>query len=134
MTSLAVAAGAALSLGLMSANAHDVVHGDHAHAHKGGCGHAAVAHDGHVDYLHDGHLHHAHEQHVHEHVVAVSSANPVDEDLTTKVANDRHAGADDRHESVQHGDHFDHLHDGRLHHAHGDHVDDHGPVELLQRS
>jgi hypothetical protein len=30
---------------------------------------------------------------------------------------------------VPHGDHIDYLVDGHLHHPHGDHCDDHGPVE-----
>jgi hypothetical protein len=33
--------------------------------------------------------------------------------------------------SVQHGAHVDYIHDGHLHHLHGDHADDHGPVKLL---
>jgi hypothetical protein len=32
---------------------------------------------------------------------------------------------------VPHGDHFDYLVDGRLHHRHGDHCDDHGPITVL---
>jgi hypothetical protein len=31
---------------------------------------------------------------------------------------------------VPHGDHFDYLVNGRLHHRHGDHCDDHGAVML----
>jgi hypothetical protein len=31
---------------------------------------------------------------------------------------------------VPHGDHMDYLIDGRLHHKHGDHCDDHGPLAL----
>src|SRR5580704_10925438 len=34
------------------------------------------------------------------------------------------------HEAVPHGDHIDYLVNGRLHHPHGDHCDDHGPVQL----
>jgi hypothetical protein len=29
---------------------------------------------------------------------------------------------------VPHGDHTDYLVDGHLHHPHGDHCDDHGPL------
>ncbi len=36
------------------------------------------------------------------------------------------------HEAVPHGDHTDYLVDGRLHHPHGDHCDDHGPVEVVK--
>ncbi|MFN3276634.1 MAG: hypothetical protein ACK41U_18415 [Paracoccus sp. (in: a-proteobacteria)] len=35
-------------------------------------------------------------------------------------------------EAVPHGDHVDCLADGRLHHPHGDHCDDHGPVEVVR--
>jgi hypothetical protein len=35
------------------------------------------------------------------------------------------------HEPVPHGDHIDYLVDGTLHHPHGDHCDDHGPVRLV---
>jgi hypothetical protein len=31
---------------------------------------------------------------------------------------------------VPHGDHIDYLVDGHLHHPHGQHCDDHGPVQL----
>ena len=31
---------------------------------------------------------------------------------------------------IRHGDHMDYIHDGHLHHVHGDHVDDHGPVTI----
>jgi hypothetical protein len=30
---------------------------------------------------------------------------------------------------VPHGDHVDYLVNGRLHHQHGNHCDDHGPLE-----
>jgi hypothetical protein len=33
---------------------------------------------------------------------------------------------------VPHGDHTDYLHDAHLHHHHGDHCDDHGPVQVLE--
>jgi hypothetical protein len=32
------------------------------------------------------------------------------------------------HEAVSHGDHVDYVVGGHLHHPHGDHCDDHGPV------
>jgi hypothetical protein len=35
------------------------------------------------------------------------------------------------HEQVPHGDHMDFLVNGHLHHKHGDHCDDHGPVTVL---
>jgi hypothetical protein len=34
------------------------------------------------------------------------------------------------HEEVPHGDHVDYLVNGRLHHTHGDHCDDHRPMQL----
>ena len=37
-------------------------------------------------------------------------------------------GPDCEHEAVQHGDHVDYVVGGHLHHPHGDHCDDHGPV------
>jgi hypothetical protein len=33
---------------------------------------------------------------------------------------------------VPHGDHMDYLHEGHLHHHHGDHCDDHGPMQLVR--
>jgi hypothetical protein len=32
---------------------------------------------------------------------------------------------------VLHGDHTDYIHKGHLHHHHGDHCDDHGPVDVV---
>lgn len=50
----------------------------------------------------------------------------------------RHAHADPHvhasgcgHFPVRHADHVDYLVNGRLHHMHGDHCDDHGPLHLL---
>jgi len=108
-------------------------HDDHAdHVHGAGCGHTAVEHDGHTDYLHDGHLHHACEHGaVEEHAIAVGSANPADCTSGHACAGhaDQHAhGPGCGHEAVPHGDHVDYLVDGHLHHPHGGHCDDHGPV------
>lgn len=106
------------------------VHSDHPHAHGPGCGHTAVRHDGHVDYLHDGHLHHPHEDHVDDHVIEVSDRNPDRCERGADGHGDEHVhGPDCGHEAVPHGDHEDYLVDGRLHHRHGDHCDDHGPLE-----
>ena len=33
---------------------------------------------------------------------------------------------------MPHGDHTDYLVDGHLHHPHGDHCDDHGPVNVVK--
>ncbi|UJR85089.1 hypothetical protein [Sandaracinus amylolyticus] len=108
-------------------------HDDHeGHEHGAGCGHTAVQHEGHTDYLHDGHLHHkcAHGG-VEEHELAIGGSNPAD--CTPGHACAGHAkghthGPGCGHEAVPHGDHTDYLVDGHLHHPHGTHCDDHGPV------
>ena len=103
-------------------------HCNHGHVHHEHCGHPKVQHDGHVDYLHDGHLHHAHHGHYDEHQIAVSAANP-DGCHPVSCACGGHEGCG--HPTVSHGDHLDYLIDGRLHHKHGDHCDDHGPVTVV---
>lgn len=131
---LVIALSAALTLTATAALAHDVIHSDHGtHTHGAECGHQAIEHQGHVDYLHDGHMHHGHDGHVHDHTFGVSSTNPTDEALVTKAedGSHRHGGDDAMHMVVQHGDHFDRVHNGRLHFVHDDHVDDHGPVKLI---
>ncbi len=35
------------------------------------------------------------------------------------------------HEPIQHDDHIDYIHDGCVHHVHGDHVDEH-PTALIK--
>jgi len=102
-------------------------HDDHKHSHDEHCGHTRVAHDGHVDYLHDGHLHHAHDGHYDEHAIAVSATNPAA--CAPVACQCKHVECG--HEKVPHGDHHDYLVNGRLHHVHGDHCDDHGPVKVL---
>ncbi|WP_192881783.1 hypothetical protein [Haemophilus haemolyticus] len=48
-------------------------------------------------------------------------------------ANHEHQhGAGCGHEAVPHGDHIDYLVNGRLHHQHGDHCDDHGAVSVVK--
>jgi len=109
------------------------VHEGHDHVHGEDCGHIAVRHDGHVDFLHDGHLHHPHGDHVDEHAVDVSAANP---DGHTEPAGGHDAdhvrGPGCGHDAVPHDDHTDFLVDGRLHHPHDDHCDDHGAVDLAR--
>ena len=100
----------------------------HDHDHEPGCGHIAVRHDSHVDYLHDGHLHYVHGDHVDEHVVPVSKTNP---DKCSVQVRDHQHGPNCGHPSIPHGDHIDYLIDGRLHHPHDDHCDDHGEVEIV---
>lgn len=102
-------------------------HGNHSHNHSEACGHTRIQHDGHVDYLHDGHLHATHESHYDEHAIAVGGANPAQ--CTRSSCACTHDGCG--HEMVPHGDHKDRLVKGRLHHRHGDHCDDHGPVAVL---
>jgi hypothetical protein len=104
------------------------------HTHGPGCGHTAVRHEGHVDYLHDGCLHHPHEDHYDEHVIAVSATNPEGcAETTTACAESGHVhGPGCGHEAVPHGDHIDYLVDGRLHHVHDGHCDDHGPLEQVE--
>lgn len=109
------------------------VHESHTHQHGAGCGHMAIQHEGHVDFLDDGHLQHPHGDHMDEHVIEVSATNP---DGCTPRHN---CGAHEKthvhgpgcgHPAVPHGDHVDYLVDGHLHHPHGNHCDDHGPVKV----
>jgi hypothetical protein len=102
-------------------------HADHTHVHGEGCGHTRVRHDGHIDYLHDGHLHTEHDGHYDEHAIAVNDSNPADCAPVACACGHQNCS----HESVPHGDHTDYLIDGRLHHRHSDHCDDHGPLETV---
>ncbi len=109
------------------------IHEGHTHVHGVGCGHTAIQHGEHVDYLHDGHLHQPHGDHVDEHVIEVSTANPAGCTPQHACAGHDSAhqhGAGCGHEAVPHGDHVDYLVNGHLHHPHGGHCDDHGPVTL----
>ena len=110
------------------------IHADHDHQHSPDCGHIAIKHGDHIDYLHDGHLHHMHGDHVDEHVIEISEKNPdhctPNYQCTGHDADHVH-GPDCGHEAVPHGDHIDYLVDGRLHHPHNGHCDDHGPVEII---
>lgn len=108
-------------------------HAAHDHVHGPGCGHPAIVHEGHVDFAHDGHLHHPHGDHIDEHVIAVTSANP--EACTGGAGCEGHDadhvhGPGCGHEAIPHGDHVDYLVGTHLHHRHGDHCDDHGPLRL----
>jgi hypothetical protein len=108
------------------------VHPGHTHQHGQGCGHTGVKHDGHVDYLHDGHLHHMAQGGVEEHRLPVSATNPggctPQHDCGKHPKSHKH-GPGCGHEAIPHGDHTDYLVEGHLHHVHGDHCDDHGPVQ-----
>src|SRR5215471_8890349 len=108
-------------------------HQTHDHEHTSQCGHKAVIHEGHTDYLHEGHLHHIHGDHVDEHSIAVNKTNPVA--CTPQHKCNTHDGSHTHgpscgHEATPHGDHVDYLVGGHLHHAHGGHCDDHGPLNL----
>lgn len=109
-------------------------HAAHLHEHGPGCGHTAIEHDDHIDYLHDGHLHHPHGSHYDEHRIPISAQNPACcSPLAPEASHDPdHVhGPGCGHEPVPHGDHIDYLVEGRLHHPHGGHCDDHGPVTLV---
>lgn len=104
------------------------------HVHGPGCGHIAVQHKNHVDYLDHGHLEHVEDGHTQQHVLEISSANPDRCDPKHRASghNDEHRhGPGCGHEAVPHGDHIDYLVDGRLHHPHGDHCDDHGLLTVV---
>jgi hypothetical protein len=58
----------------------------------------------------------------------MDGANPVQ--CTPQTCCSHKHGPSCGHEAVPHGDHVDYLVGGRLHHPHGDHCDDHGPVQL----
>lgn len=105
------------------------IHENHDHEHGPGCGHIAIKHGDHVDYLHDGHLHHKHGDHYVECKIEVTEQNP---DECNPVEAPHQHGEDCGCPQVPHGDHVDYLVDGRLQHVHGDHVDDHGPVEVIE--
>src|SRR5436190_23847737 len=107
-------------------------HAAHNHKHGSQCGHVAVTHDDHTDYLHDGHLHHMHDGHADEHSVSVGGMNPNSctpgHDCKAHDRGQTH-GPSCGHERVPHGDHFDYLVEGHLHHAHASHCDDHGVLK-----
>ena len=98
---------------------------DHPHVHDAQCGHVRVRHEGHTDYLHEGHLHAAQEGGYEDHVIAESPLNPTG--CAPVTCTNTHQGQ----EVVPHADHTDYLVAGHLHHPHGDHCDDHGPVETV---
>ena len=98
-----------------------------------------IRHGDHVDVLQGGHLHSLREDgSLEEHSIPASATNPVD---CTRghfepgiglghEAGHQH-GADCGHPLVPHAGHMDYLVNGRLHFPHGDHCDDHGPVEVV---
>jgi len=112
-------------------------HEGHQHAHGADCGHTALRSDGQTGYLHEGHMHVQHGDHVDESAVEVNSRNP--DRCTPEHACEGHASEHEHsancgHEQVPHGNHVDYLVGDHLHHAHGDHCDDHGRVEVVRSS
>jgi hypothetical protein len=103
--------------------------GEHPHKHGPNCGHQTVRHDGHLDYLHEGHLHHMHGDHIDEHVIPVNANSPIRCTPNVQCRGHTH-GPGCGHDAIPHGDHIDYVIDGRMHHPHGDHCDDHGALEL----
>ncbi len=65
----------------------------------------------------------------HEHFLEVSSLHP--DECNEKYSHNHTHGPDCEHEAATHGDHIDYIVDGRLHHQHGGHCDDHGAVEVI---
>ena len=107
--------------------------GSQSHEHHAKCGHTAIKHGDHIDYLQDGQLHHPEQGCNKEHVLEITATNPNECRPLNPGCTPGHAhGPGCGHEKVPHGDHFDYLVDGRLHHVHGDHCDDHGPVEVVK--
>ena len=104
-------------------------HKNHDHVHGEGCGHQKIKHGDHYDFLHDGHLHHGHQGHVDEHSIEISDTNPIGCHQTHNC--DHVHGDGCGHEVIPHGDHVDYIVDGRLHHHHDGHCDDHGPVKII---
>jgi len=104
------------------------------HIHSPGCGHTAVRHGDHVDYLDDGHLQHVRADRIEEHAIEVTETNPdrCSPEHRARGHESTHKHRPDcGHEAVPHGNHFDYLVNGRLHHPHGDHCDDHGPLSVV---
>jgi hypothetical protein len=87
-------------------------------------------------YLDHGHLQHVQGGRVEEHVIEVSEMNPdrcSPEHKARGHESTHQHGPDCGHEAVPHGNHIDYLVDGRLHHSHGDHCDDHGPLPVVSQ-
>jgi hypothetical protein len=108
-------------------------HDGHDHRHGNGCGHTRVRHGDHDDYLHDGHLHRLHDSHVDECLIAVDAHNPdactPHHTCTGHEKGHRH-GAGCGHEAIPHGEHFDYVVAGHLHHPCDGHCDDHGMLSV----
>lgn len=99
-------------------------HAAHPHVHGETCGHPRVQWLDKEAFLHDGHLHQHHSGHWDETRIDVTAQNPA-ECRQTACTEDHTA-----HPDVPHGDHVDRLINGRLHHDHAGHCDDHGTVKI----
>ncbi|MBC7542243.1 MAG: hypothetical protein H7338_05890 [Candidatus Sericytochromatia bacterium] len=99
-------------------------HETHTHQHGDACGHPRILWLDKEAFLHDGHLHLAHGGHWDETQIDVTSQNPTECRQTACVKNHTDYPA------VPHGDHVDHLINGRLHRQHAGHCDDHGAVKI----
>lgn len=98
------------------------------HVHSEKCGHTRIRHNDHIDYLSNGHMQYVHGTHVDEHVLEVTDINPA---LCMRIECRDTLQHKEHAEKVPHGDHFDYLINGRLHHVHESHCDDHGPLALV---
>ncbi len=108
-------------------------HNEHGHVHGPECGHTTIRQGAETGYLHDGHMHVAHEEHFDCSSVAVTNRNPdrcTPEHKCGEHGSEHRHGPNCGHERVPHGDHADYLVGGHLHHEHGGHCDDHGPVDV----
>jgi hypothetical protein len=99
-----------------------------------------IRHGDHVDVLQGGHLHWLREDgSLEEHTIPISERNPADcthghfePGIGLGHEPGHRHGPECGHPEVPHGGHIDYLVDGRLHFPHGDHCDDHGPVEIVR--
>lgn len=107
---------------------HSIDTEKHKHFHSIACGHTKIRHEDHIDYVHNGHLHHEHKGTWEECKIGINEANP---DECRPITCGCNHSAECGHEMVPHGDHMDYLVNGRLHHVHNGHCDDHGPVEII---
>jgi len=122
------------------------------HVHGEFCGHITVIHEDHIDFLCDGELHLVTRSgSVYPHKLPISDVNPArckyvsssalsldenlqsregveDEDMRERCWHREGCG----HPQVIHGDHVDYLVKGRLEFVHGNHVDDHGVLEIFR--
>jgi hypothetical protein len=124
---LGIATGATFASAAQTTAQKEAGHTTHSHKHGESCGHTAVKHESHVDYLHDGHLHGMEKGKQVEHKLAINSKNPAKENPVNHADSHKH-GPSCGHEAIPHGDHSDYLVDGKLHHVHGSHCDEHGTL------